>query len=98
MSPNYLALQDEDAVMLIQLVFMFEWGTYFWKYTPRMMRGMFKKIKEFREFKEANPESKKVHKYTVPGFMLLFKPNNEPINVEANPKELMLPFYVRYVN
>ncbi|CAH1448363.1 unnamed protein product [Lactuca virosa] len=25
-------------------------------------------------------------------------PNNEPINVEANPEELMLPFYVRYVN
>ncbi|CAH1442855.1 unnamed protein product [Lactuca virosa] len=173
MSPNYLALQDEDDVMLIQLVFMlkglhgrdvktgipaavykladniddwnrFAWSTYLWKYTSRMMREMFKKIEEFREFKEANPELKKVHKYTVPGFMLPFKiwiletfpeatkfyirtptelprmrvwrsktplnwvqccrimnvsvPNNEPINVEANPEELMLPFYVRYVN
>nr|KAJ0217307.1 hypothetical protein LSAT_V11C300133390 [Lactuca sativa] len=102
MFPNYLALQDEDYVMLIQLVFMlkglhgqdvktgipaavyklannidawnrFAWGTYFWKYTSRMMRGMFEKIEEFREFKQANPESKKGHKYTVPGFMLLFK-------------------------
>ncbi|CAH1427483.1 unnamed protein product [Lactuca virosa] len=26
------------------------------------------------------------------------RPNNEPINVETNPEELMLPFYVRYVN
>nr|KAJ0210275.1 hypothetical protein LSAT_V11C400222770 [Lactuca sativa] len=25
-------------------------------------------------------------------------PNNQPINVVANPEELMLPFYVRYVN
>nr|KAJ0192302.1 hypothetical protein LSAT_V11C800449240 [Lactuca sativa] len=70
MSPNYSALQDEDVVMLIQLVFMLKglhrrdvktgiptvvykladnidnwnrcaWGTYFWKYTSRMMRGMF---------------------------------------------------------
>nr|KAJ0219853.1 hypothetical protein LSAT_V11C200070430 [Lactuca sativa] len=94
MSPNYLALQDEDVVMLIQLVFMFKglhgwdikigisvalykladniddlnrfaWGTYFWNYTSRMMRGI--------EFKQANPESKKGHKYTVPGFMLPFK-------------------------
>nr|KAJ0190074.1 hypothetical protein LSAT_V11C800453180 [Lactuca sativa] len=122
----------------------FAWGTYFWKYTSRMMRGMFEKIEEFRQFKQANPESKKGHKYIVPGFMLLFKiwiletfpeatmfyirtptelprmrawrsktplnweqccriinvsvPNNQPINVVANPEELMLPFYVRYVN
>ncbi|CAI9298275.1 unnamed protein product [Lactuca saligna] len=102
MSSNCLALQDEDAMMLIQLVFMlkglhgrdiktgipaavykladniddwnkFAWGTYFWKYASRMMRGMFEKIEEFREFKQANPESKKGHKYTVPGFMLPFK-------------------------
>nr|KAJ0212802.1 hypothetical protein LSAT_V11C400222780 [Lactuca sativa] len=102
MSPNYSALQDEDVVMLIQLVFMlkglhgrdvktgipaavykfadniddwnrFAWGTYFWKYTSRMMRGMFEKIEEFRQFKQANPESRKGHKYTVPGFMLPFK-------------------------
>ncbi|CAH1453297.1 unnamed protein product [Lactuca virosa] len=92
----------------------------------------------------ANPESKKVHKYTVPDFMLPFKiwiletfpeatqfyirtpkelprmrtwrsktslswvrccriinvsvPNNQPINVVANPEELMLPFYVCSVN
>ncbi|CAI9279084.1 unnamed protein product [Lactuca saligna] len=51
----------------------FAWGTYFWKYTSRMMRGMFEKIEEFREFKQANPESKKGHKYTIPGFMLLLK-------------------------
>ncbi|CAH1426508.1 unnamed protein product [Lactuca virosa] len=122
----------------------FAWGTYFWRYTSRMMRGMFKKIVEFRQFKEANPESKKIHKYTVPGFMLPFKiwiletfpeatkfyvriptelsrmrswrsktplswdnchriinvlvPNNVPIPVVANGTELMLPFYVRYVN
>ncbi|CAH1442700.1 unnamed protein product [Lactuca virosa] len=122
----------------------FAWGTYFWKYTSSLMRGMFKKIEEFRVLKQANPESKKVHKYTVPGFMLPFKiwiletfpeatkfyirtptelsrmrawrsktplswvqccrimnvsvPNNQPINVVANPEELMLPFYVRYVN
>nr|KAJ0226188.1 hypothetical protein LSAT_V11C100049020 [Lactuca sativa] len=155
MSPNYSALQDEDAVMLIQHVYtdrmlkraflqQFAWGTYFWKYTSRMMCGMFEKIEEFRQFKQANPESKKGYKYTVPGFMLLFKiwiletfteatmfyirtpielprmrawrsktplnweqccriinvsmPNNQPINVVANPEELMLPFYVRYVN
>nr|KAJ0201213.1 hypothetical protein LSAT_V11C600326390 [Lactuca sativa] len=76
----------------------FAWGTYLWRYTSRMMRGMFKKIVEFRQFKEANPESKKIHKYTVPGFMLPFKPNNQPIQVVANETELMLPFYVRYVN
>ncbi|CAI9279643.1 unnamed protein product [Lactuca saligna] len=119
-------------------------GTYLWRYTSRMMRGMFKKIVEFRQFKEANPESKKIHKYTVSGFMLPFKiwiletfpeatkfyvripielpkmrcwrskttlswenccriinvyvPNNQPIQVVANETELMLPFYVRYVN
>nr|KAJ0209221.1 hypothetical protein LSAT_V11C400196230 [Lactuca sativa] len=76
----------------------FAWGTYLWRYTSRMMRGMFKKIVEFRQFKEANLESKKIHKYTVPGFMLPFKPNNQPIQVVANETELMLPFYVRYVN
>ncbi|CAI9294167.1 unnamed protein product [Lactuca saligna] len=122
----------------------FAWGMYLWRYTSRMMRGMFKKIVEFRQFKEANPESKKIHKYTVPGFMLPFKiwiletfpeatkfyvristelprmrcwrsksvlswenccriinvsvPNNQPIQVVANETELMLPFYVRYVN
>ncbi|CAI9272394.1 unnamed protein product [Lactuca saligna] len=122
----------------------FAWGTYFWRYTSQMMREMFKKIVEFRQFKEAHPESKKIHKYTVPGFMLPFKiwiletfpeatsfyvriptrlsrmrswrsktslswdncrriinmlvPNNEPIPVVANGMELMLPFYVRYVN
>nr|KAJ0190688.1 hypothetical protein LSAT_V11C800453850 [Lactuca sativa] len=76
----------------------FAWGTYFWKYTSRMMRGMFEKIEEFRQFKQANPESRKGHKYTIPGFMLPFKPNNQPINVVANPEELMLSFYVRYVN
>ncbi|CAI9262401.1 unnamed protein product [Lactuca saligna] len=92
MSPNYLALQDEDDVMHIQLVFMlkglhgrdvktgipaavykladniddwnrFAWSTYFWTYTSRLMRGMFKKIEEFRLFKQANPESKKVHNW-----------------------------------
>nr|KAJ0216813.1 hypothetical protein LSAT_V11C300108090 [Lactuca sativa] len=172
MSPNYLALQDDDVVMLIHLVFMlkglhgrdvkmgipiavynladniddwnmFAWGTYFWKYTLRTMRGMFKKIEDFRVLKQANPESKKVHKYTIPGFMLPFKiwildtfpkatkfyirtptelprmrerrsktplswvqccrimnvsHNNQPINVMATPEELMLSFYVRYVN
>ncbi|CAI9287217.1 unnamed protein product [Lactuca saligna] len=89
MSPNYLALQDEDVVMLIQLVFIlkglhgrdvktgiptvvykladniddwnkFSWGTYLCKYTSRMMRGMFKKIEDFRVLKQANPESKKI--------------------------------------
>ncbi|CAI9279186.1 unnamed protein product [Lactuca saligna] len=113
MSPNYLALQDEDDVMLIQLVFMlkglhrrdvktdipaavykladnkddwnrFALGTYLWTYTSCLMREMFKKIEEFRIFKQANPESK--------------KPNNQPINVMAIPEELMLLFYVRYVN
>nr|KAJ0190480.1 hypothetical protein LSAT_V11C800428750 [Lactuca sativa] len=95
MSPKYLEVKDEDVVMLIQLVFVlkglhgrdvktFAWGTYLWRYTSRMMRGMFKKIVEFRQFKEANPESKKIHKYTVPGFMLPFKPNNQPIQVVAN--------------
>nr|KAJ0204815.1 hypothetical protein LSAT_V11C500240630 [Lactuca sativa] len=76
----------------------FAWGTYIWKYTSCMMRAMFEKIEEFREFKQANPESKKGHKYTVPGFILPFKPNNQPINIVANPEELMLSFYVRYVN
>ncbi|CAI9277948.1 unnamed protein product [Lactuca saligna] len=127
MSPNYLVLQDEDDVMLIQLVFMlkglherdvktgipaavykladniddwnsFAWGTYLWKYTSRMMRRMFKKIEDFRLLKQANRESKKVHKYIVPGFMLPFKPNNQPINFMATLEELILPFYVRYVN
>ncbi|CAI9268580.1 unnamed protein product [Lactuca saligna] len=127
MSPNYLAVQDEDVVMLIQLVFMlkglygrdvktgilvvvykladniddrnrFAWGTYFWTYTSRMMHGIFKKIEEFKLLKQTNPESKRVHKYTVPGFMLLFKPNNQPIYVVASPIELMLSFYVFYVN
>ncbi|CAH1445498.1 unnamed protein product [Lactuca virosa] len=51
----------------------FAWGTYFWKYTSRFMRGMFKKIEEFRVLKQSNPESKKVHKYTIVGFMLPFK-------------------------
>ncbi|CAI9261519.1 unnamed protein product [Lactuca saligna] len=122
----------------------FAWGTYLWRYTSWMMREMFKKIVEFRQFKEANPESKNIHKYTVLGFMLPFKiwiletfpeatkfyvriptelpmmrcwrsksalswenccriinvsvPNNQPIQVVANETELMLPFYVRYVN
>nr|KAJ0200859.1 hypothetical protein LSAT_V11C600335860 [Lactuca sativa] len=69
-SPNYLALQDEDVVMLIQI---FAWGTYFWTYTLGLMHGMFEKIEKFRLFKQANPESKKLHKYTIAGFMLPFK-------------------------
>nr|KAJ0217761.1 hypothetical protein LSAT_V11C300137010 [Lactuca sativa] len=72
-SPSYSAVQDEDVVMLIQLVFMFAWCTYFWTYTSRLMHGMFKKIEEFRLLKQTNPESKKVHKYTISGFMLPFK-------------------------
>nr|KAJ0194784.1 hypothetical protein LSAT_V11C700352920 [Lactuca sativa] len=52
---------------------MFAWGTYFWTYTSGLMRGMFEKIENFRIFKQVNPESKKVHKYTVPDFMLPFK-------------------------
>ncbi|CAI9280986.1 unnamed protein product [Lactuca saligna] len=52
---------------------MFAWGTYFWKYTSRMMHGMFKKIEDLRVLKQANLESKKVHKYTIPDFMLPFK-------------------------
>ncbi|CAI9300786.1 unnamed protein product [Lactuca saligna] len=77
-----------------------------------MLRGMFKKIEEFRILKQANPEAKKIHKYTVSGFMLPFKwrikhrypgitvavPNNEPIRVVADATELMSSFYVRYVN
>nr|KAJ0186329.1 hypothetical protein LSAT_V11C900496820 [Lactuca sativa] len=56
-----------------------------------MMRGMFKKIVEFRQFKEANPEPRK---YTS----IPFLPNNQPIQVVANETEPMLPFYVRYMN
>nr|KAJ0211691.1 hypothetical protein LSAT_V11C400207280 [Lactuca sativa] len=52
---------------------MFSWGTYFWTYSSVLMRGMFEKIEKFRLFKQANPESKKVHKYTVSGFTLPFK-------------------------
>ncbi|CAI9304466.1 unnamed protein product [Lactuca saligna] len=153
MSPNYLVVQDEYAVMLIQLVFMLkelhgrnvkncipaavykiadnrdDWNKFAW---------------EFRLLKQANPETKKVHKYTVPGFTLPFKiwiletfpdatnfyictpielprmrswrsktslswdnchriinvsvPNKESIRVVIDAAELMLPFYVRYVN
>ncbi|CAH1412957.1 unnamed protein product [Lactuca virosa] len=57
----------------------FAWGTYFWKYYFGMMRGRFKKIEEFREWKEANPELKKVHKVkSVPNFMLPFKMQSTP--------------------
>nr|KAJ0208621.1 hypothetical protein LSAT_V11C400191560 [Lactuca sativa] len=126
-SPNNLALQDEDTVMLIQLVFMlkslhgryvktgilaaiykfvnniddwcrFAWDTYFWAYTSGLMREMFEKIEKFRIFKHTNPESKKVHKYTVVGFILPFKPNNHHVVVVANETELMEPFYIRFVN
>nr|KAJ0194944.1 hypothetical protein LSAT_V11C700379510 [Lactuca sativa] len=54
---------------------MFAWGTYLRTNISRLMRGMFKKIEEFRLFKQANPESKKAHKYTIPDFMLSFKVN-----------------------
>ncbi|CAI9294377.1 unnamed protein product [Lactuca saligna] len=51
----------------------FAWTTYLWTYTSGLMRGMFEKIETFRIFKKVNPELKKVHKYTVAGFMLPFK-------------------------
>nr|KAJ0195262.1 hypothetical protein LSAT_V11C700357410 [Lactuca sativa] len=49
-------------------------------------------------FKQTNPEFKKVHKYTVASFMLLFKPNNQPISIVANATYLMLSFYIRCIN
>nr|KAJ0194378.1 hypothetical protein LSAT_V11C800389800 [Lactuca sativa] len=63
-----------------------------------LMRGMFEKIENLRIFKHVNPESNKVHKYTVVGFMLLFKPNNHLVVVVANDTELMETFCIRYVN
>nr|KAJ0190431.1 hypothetical protein LSAT_V11C800420310 [Lactuca sativa] len=104
---------------------------YFWTYTLGLMQGMFEKIEKFRIFKQTNPKSKKVHKYTIVGFTLPFKHdtylfsidmdfgdvprgnlvlytnadriptderNNQPISVVANPTELMMLFYLRYVN
>nr|KAJ0215637.1 hypothetical protein LSAT_V11C300132810 [Lactuca sativa] len=53
----------------------FAWDMYFWTYTLGLMRGMFEKIEKFSLFKQTNPESKKVHKYTVAGFMLPLKDN-----------------------
>nr|KAJ0189051.1 hypothetical protein LSAT_V11C800427400 [Lactuca sativa] len=43
----------------------FACGTYLWTYTSGLMRGIL--------FKQTNLEFKKVHKYTVPGFMIPFK-------------------------
>nr|KAJ0204347.1 hypothetical protein LSAT_V11C500262200 [Lactuca sativa] len=62
-----------DGALKRAFLQQFASGTYFWKYTSRMMHGMFEKIEEVRVFKQTNPESKKGHKYTVPGFMLPFK-------------------------
>nr|KAJ0228345.1 hypothetical protein LSAT_V11C100048730 [Lactuca sativa] len=76
----------------------FAWGTYFLTYTLGLMRGMFEKIKNFRIFKHTNPESKKVHKFIVAGFMLPFKLKNHPIVVMENATELMFLFYIRYIN
>nr|KAJ0207481.1 hypothetical protein LSAT_V11C500294120 [Lactuca sativa]KAJ0208175.1 hypothetical protein LSAT_V11C500294110 [Lactuca sativa] len=63
MSLNYLSLQDEDAVIrdvktgILTTVYKLADDIDDWN----------------RLFKQANPESKKVHKYTVASFMLLFK-------------------------
>nr|KAJ0193139.1 hypothetical protein LSAT_V11C800398020 [Lactuca sativa] len=76
----------------------FAWGTYFRTCTSGLMCGMFEKIENFIIFKLANPESKKIHKYIVAGFIIPFKPNNQPIYVVANLTELMFPFYLCNVN
>nr|KAJ0217152.1 hypothetical protein LSAT_V11C300145120 [Lactuca sativa] len=147
MSPKYLEVEDEDVVMLIQLVFVLKGlhGRDVKTCIPAAIYNLADNRDDWnKQLKEANPESKKIHKYTVPGFMLPFKiwiletfpeatnfnvciptelprmrfwrskaplswdnycriinmfvPNNQPIQVVANETELMLPFYVRYVN
>nr|KAJ0200131.1 hypothetical protein LSAT_V11C600330510 [Lactuca sativa] len=59
MSPNYLQLQDEDAIMLIQLVFM--------------LKGLHGQDVKICIFVQTNPKLMKIYKYTVLGFMLPFK-------------------------
>ncbi|CAI9288409.1 unnamed protein product [Lactuca saligna] len=97
-----LWLKDLKTTLFLRIIWHFRmkmrfaWDTYLWTYTSGLMREMFEKIENFRIFKQANPESKKVHKYTVAGFMLPFK--NHHVVVVANETKIMELFYICYVN
>nr|KAJ0191876.1 hypothetical protein LSAT_V11C800395570 [Lactuca sativa] len=77
MSPNYLQIQDEDAVCMRYIILDLYFGV---------------------DALNVNPESTKIHKYTVPGFMLPFEPNNQHVVVMTTEMKIMEPFYISYVN
>nr|KAJ0203628.1 hypothetical protein LSAT_V11C500288840 [Lactuca sativa] len=76
MSPNYLTLQDEDTLLFIHLVFMLK-GLHGRDVKTGIPAAVYKLTDNIYDwniiFKQPNPESKKVHKCIVAGFMLSFK-------------------------
>ncbi|CAI9301271.1 unnamed protein product [Lactuca saligna] len=92
MSPKYLEVEDEDVVMLIQLVFVLKGlhGRDVKMCIPAAIYNLANNRDDWNRFAWGTY----LWRYTS----RMMRPNNQPIQVVANKTELMLPFYVRYVN